>query len=406
MVAEEQYPPEQVEELLQAGELAQAFELGWFGDEWSYRVVRAATLPRIAVSVASASSDLGLDLRNDDGVATVGFIVPGSVCDGKLQRGDVIRTVDGTLTFTCEAAVRAIKAWRRRSAPGRAHTGPALTLEAVRPPVVQLWRDELSLAAGAHGQLRFETAFPACLTYWFQSATGYDVGMSVVRLDGREKARKTRSAPQTALLDLKAHRGRGHLVLSDGGCYAVMFDNRHSVLRSKTVRYTLRCVPLDAWEAGRQVERLAQLETECARRKAKAKELTARVHAPLLPYSTLRPSARALLLSIRPSFRVRDVRWAHARRTSRRRDRSSPRRRRRRSARARRRRRTRRAGQRRERRGMSSSAKCTKGRARPGRPPPPQARRLSRRCTVDDSMRTLRSYVALSRDPLDRYTVR
>ena len=35
----DRYPPEEVEERLQAGDLAAAERLGWFGDEWSYRLV-------------------------------------------------------------------------------------------------------------------------------------------------------------------------------------------------------------------------------------------------------------------------------------------------------------------------------------------------------------------------------
>ena len=67
------YPHEAVEQLLQRGELREALKKGWFGDEWAYRVVRAYGLPRLRVAV-EAGADLGLDLRNHDGVATVGAI--------------------------------------------------------------------------------------------------------------------------------------------------------------------------------------------------------------------------------------------------------------------------------------------------------------------------------------------
>ena len=52
---EPSYPPADVGELLQAGELAAALDKGWFGDEWHYRLVRSAAstaLPTISVSVA------------------------------------------------------------------------------------------------------------------------------------------------------------------------------------------------------------------------------------------------------------------------------------------------------------------------------------------------------------------
>ena len=192
---EPSYPPEQVEELLQAGELKTAIGKGWFGDEWHYRLVRSAALPTISVSVSQTTTDIGLDLRNDDGVATVGHVVPGCACDGQLRRGDVIRSVDGATHFTCEAVVKAIKAWRRApSAP--------LALEAVRPPTLHEWRDDAELAPGGYNHLRFTTAQPACLTYFWRSHSGFDVGFSVVRLGGSARAQRSRSEVQTALLDV------------------------------------------------------------------------------------------------------------------------------------------------------------------------------------------------------------
>ena len=58
---------------------------------------------------------------------------------------------------------------------------------------------------------------------------------------------------------------------------AFLWDNSHSMLRGKTLQYVVRCVPLEAWEAGRQVERLAQLEMECATRRARAQQLAAQI---------------------------------------------------------------------------------------------------------------------------------
>jgi hypothetical protein len=76
-----------------------------------------------------------------------------------------------------------------------------LVLEAVRPPVLHEWREELSLTAGEFKRLPFEMSAPACLTYWWRSA-GHATTLSVVRLDGQPKARKSKSEPQTAILDL------------------------------------------------------------------------------------------------------------------------------------------------------------------------------------------------------------
>ena len=264
------YAPEQVEDLLQAGELSAAFAKGWFGDEWHYRLVRTAALPTISVTVSATTNDIGLDVRNDDGVATVGEIMPGCACDG-LRRGDVIRSVNGTTHFTCEAAVKAIKAWRRQSlsAPNK-----PLILEAVRPPTLHVWRGELEIGAGSHSMIRFSTLQPACLTYHWSSLSGYDVGFSLVRLDGTAKSQRSKCEKQTSLLDACDVSGRGSVILTEGGSYAFGWGNQHALWRGKRVRYVLRCVPLDAWEACRQVEKLSDLETECARRKAKGREFT------------------------------------------------------------------------------------------------------------------------------------
>lgn len=274
----ESYPPEEVEALLQRGELKEALKKGWFGDEFSYRLVRtsAETLQTMNVVIAQHAGDLGLDLRNEDGVATVGQITPGMAAarDGQLERGDVIRTVDGVTCYTCEAAVRAIKAARRGSVGG-VPVAP-LVLEAVRPPVLHEWREELSLTAGEFKRLPFEMSAPACLTYWWRSA-GHATTLSVVRLDGQPKARKSKSEPQTAILDLSGRAERGHVLLARGGRYVISLDNADAVWRGVTLRYLLRVVPLSAWEAGRQVERLRELEGECARCEADSKELDASV---------------------------------------------------------------------------------------------------------------------------------
>ena len=263
------YPHEAVEQLLQRGELREALKKGWFGDEWAYRVVRAYGLPRLRVAV-EAGADLGLDLRNHDGVATVGAIASsGAIAsDGHLRSGDVIRAIDGVTLFTCEAVVSAIKSARRRS-------GKMMVIEAVRPPVLQAWREEpLTLVAGAHKTGHFEIDEPACLTYSWRT-DGNDVSFSVVRLHGSTRAVKSGMESQALLVEQRDAEGRGHLVLAEPGRYAFMWDNSHSMLRRKRVHYVLRCVALEAWEAGRQVERLAELEDECARCDARDHELEA-----------------------------------------------------------------------------------------------------------------------------------
>ena len=267
----ETYAHEAVEQLLRAGQLREALKQGWFGDEWAYRLVCAAegALPNHRLRVAvDVGAELGLDLRNEDGVATVGLISPvGAIArDGQLRSGDVVRAVDGVLCFTCEAVVRAIKGSRRGS-------GRLLVLEAVRPPVLHVFRDDaLHLTAGSHRKMSFDTAVPSVLTYSWQ-AEPHAVGLGVVRLGGTERARRARNEIQTSLLDLNAASGRGHVVLPDAGRHALLWDNSKAVWTGARVRFVVRCVPLDAWEAGKHVERLAQLESECAARQARAKEL-------------------------------------------------------------------------------------------------------------------------------------
>lgn len=210
------YPHADIEALLQTGNLQEALRRGWFGDEWSYRLVRAAaghTLQRLRVAV-DASKNLGVDLRNEDGVATIGMISPSGAIgrNGALRSGDVIRAVGGRMCFTCEAAVQAIKT------ASRSGSKDPLVIEAVRvPPTVRMWREEsLQLAAGTHHMVPFETAEPACVTYSF-ATRGYDVGMSIIQFVGSARARRSGSEGQETLVDLRHAHGRGHVVLSSPG---------------------------------------------------------------------------------------------------------------------------------------------------------------------------------------------
>eukprot|EP00325_Prymnesiales_sp_UTEX-LB-985_P017202 CAMPEP_0174743832 /NCGR_PEP_ID=MMETSP1094-20130205/82643_1 /TAXON_ID=156173 /ORGANISM="Chrysochromulina brevifilum, Strain UTEX LB 985" /LENGTH=88 /DNA_ID=CAMNT_0015948113 /DNA_START=1 /DNA_END=264 /DNA_ORIENTATION=- len=78
---EDSYDPIVVERVLQSGDPAAAISTGWFGDEWSYRLVRTAaggTLEKLEVNIDpyDASTELGIDLSNDDGVASISTIAP------------------------------------------------------------------------------------------------------------------------------------------------------------------------------------------------------------------------------------------------------------------------------------------------------------------------------------------
>lgn len=269
------YPPEEVEALLQEGDLEGALAKGWFGDEWCYRLVQTAgggSLRQMKLSFA-AGEELGLDLCNDAGVAAVRAFTPhGAVGQhGTINVGDVIRVVNGQTLFTCEAVVQAIK--RARGAP--------LRLVAVRPPPnVRVWHeDHLAVAAGKVSTIAFETTVPMCLTYSWQ-VQAHDVLLHLVRLGERKRLQSARrSSVQTSMFGLRATHGRGHVELPEPGDYLFGCDNTFSMFRSKDVRYTLRLVPLETWEAGRSVARLADLESECVRRKARSQELSSAIAA-------------------------------------------------------------------------------------------------------------------------------
>lgn len=261
----DRYPPEEVEERLQAGDLAAAERLGWFGDEWSYRLVQTGAGAALALTVAvdrDAGVELGLDLSNDTGVATVSFISPtGAVGrDGRLRIGDVVRQVNGGTLYTCEAVVRAIK--------GASHG--RLELVAVRPPPIRSWsKDGLELRAGAHAEIAFELDAPACLLYRYR-VPAHDVGFSVVRL---ARGRGGRAGAQATLEESRAAERRGHVLLPQPGRHAVSFDNTFSLWRGKHVSYALRLLPLGAWEASQQRERLVQVDDEIAACRARSAEL-------------------------------------------------------------------------------------------------------------------------------------
>ena len=269
------YSPDEVEGLLQSGDTPAAIRAGWFGDEWIYRLVQTAaggTADHVDVCVDpyGATTDLGLDLSNDDGVAAINAISSiGAVGrDGRLRTGDVITCVNGQRLFTCEAVVRAIKGAR----------GGPLSLSAVRPPPVRVWRDDnLVLAAGALTTFAFEVAAPgACVSFRWQTHA-HDVAFHVARLGSKSEGSTSRH--QTSLFDQRQAAGSGHVVLAQPGRYVVSVDNTYSIVRSKRLRYLLRLVPLASWEAGRQVERLAQLEAEVSQRKVRSREIAAEIAA-------------------------------------------------------------------------------------------------------------------------------
>jgi hypothetical protein len=315
MPNEPSYPPAEVERALQRGDLhAAQHELGWFGDEWSYRLVRTGGgLQEILVVVdKDVASDLGLDLSNDAGVATVEYVAPQSTCGrgGQLRKGDIVRSVNGATCFTCEAVVKAIKLARGR-----------LELSALRPPPTQAWREEANVVAGSHCVIRFEVTTPSCLLYRFKAAA-HDVGFSIARL-GRPRGAKG-VAPggakgdahkQVSLRTERAGSGEGHVLLLQPGTHAVGLDNSYSIWRSKQVRYALRLLPMECWEAGQQSERLTALTAEVAERKARSAELKEEIAHKEARATALREELLGLETSLEQAAREREenrARWKEA----------------------------------------------------------------------------------------------
>ena len=305
------YRPDEVEGLLQQGKVDIAVSVGWFGDDWTFRLVQNAaggTLETLAISISpySVGTDLGLDLSNDDGVATVASVSPtGAVgVDGRLAAGDIVRTVNGQTLFTCEAVVRAIK--NARGAP--------LSIHAVRPPPAQCWRDDdLRLRAGSQHTVSFEVSAPgACFAFRWQ-ARALDVGFYVVRLGS--KAEGSTSRHQHTIFEKREPKGSGQVLLPHPGRYLATFDNTYSVLRSKSLRFLLRLVPLTAWEAGRQLERLANLEAECEQCKARSKQLHAQIAAEegrALELETQLAASKAAAEALRTEHEENKVSWRAA----------------------------------------------------------------------------------------------
>ena len=291
----ESYPPVEVERLLQRGELAKANALGWFGDAWSFRLVLSgAGAEEVNVVIDKATSpDLGLDLSNDAGVATVSFISPTGSCgrDGRLRAGDIVRCVNGETLFTCEAVVQAIKGARGR-----------LELTVARPPPMRVWREQRTLQAGTHCVVPFEVTSPSCLLYRFSCAE-LDVGFSVARLP---KGRSYGTQVQLHSVE-RARSDEGHVLLLQPGPHAFAFNNSYSMWRSKRVEFALRLMPVESWEAGQTVERLAQLDDEIAGRRARAAELRETISKAESRAASLREELAGIDETIEEARRARET---------------------------------------------------------------------------------------------------
>ena len=175
-----------VESLLQEGRVPEAIAKGFFGDEWCYRLIENAaggTLQTFSTEV-DLTAELGMALSNEDGIATISSISStSSMGRAGLQQGDIIRQINGRKMFTCEAVVKAIKSFR----------GTSITVSAVRPPPVQVWRDErLHLRAGSQWMTEFEVISPgACLTFNWQAAA-QDILFHIARLGSRAEGSSRR----------------------------------------------------------------------------------------------------------------------------------------------------------------------------------------------------------------------
>ena len=105
--------PDSIEACLRQGLVRRAQDLGWWGQERAYLLVRDGSPYNFHVTLQKKrpDADLGFDLSDELGIAVIKKVWPSSVAgvNGQLREGDVLRGVDGEALWTCEAVVKAIR---------------------------------------------------------------------------------------------------------------------------------------------------------------------------------------------------------------------------------------------------------------------------------------------------------
>ena len=103
-----------LERILREGDVTRALGLGWGGTFKLYRLVNSGEGGR-DVCLSKSWGNLGLDLTDELGVATVRSVRRdgAAAASGQVRPGDVVRSVDGQVYFTCEAVVEALRSRSR-----------------------------------------------------------------------------------------------------------------------------------------------------------------------------------------------------------------------------------------------------------------------------------------------------
>jgi len=265
-----------LERILREGDVTRALGLGWGGTFKLHRLVKAGVGGR-AVLLSKSWGNLGLDLTDELGVATVRSIRRdgAAAASGQVRPGDVVRSVDGQVYFTCEAVVEALRSHRRGD----------LTLGILRLDVPDAapaapstsWSDSGSVRvrAGATHLVTIEATAPAVLQYEFRSAA-CDVGFRVSFIGELGDA-----APSGAdgrgrglLIDLRGLQHSGHVALPNAGRYAATLDNSYSVLRSKLVSFNLGLVYEVEYNSAERRGACLRLEAELDERRIRGAKLS------------------------------------------------------------------------------------------------------------------------------------
>ena len=326
--------PDSVEECLKQGLVHRAQELGWWGDESAYLLVRDGGSHNFHVTLPKkrAVADLGFDLSDAKGIAVIKKVWSSSVAgaDGQLREGDIIRGVDAQPLWTCEAVVSAIRSGRGQVSLSVARSGgPSLAASSsaagLRPADVAAssgrfsWKaDRLLVAAGDAHRVTFHSPGNVVLQYSFR-VQDHDIAMEVSRVGAVVvlQLRGQEAPPPLAapLLQLRGQKLQGVLHLPEAGPHVVRWDNTYSYFRSKRLGFSLSLLPASAWEGEQRGAQCLRLEAEAARCKEQAREVGEAISGDEAKLAALRKQVEKLERSLGRSRKERDehmAKWREA----------------------------------------------------------------------------------------------
>lgn len=277
------YNAHTLENILSESDVARALGLGWAGSFKLHRLIQHGEGGRL-VRLHKGRGGLGLDLTDEDGVATVRSVRRDSVAavDGLMRPGDIVRSVDGHVYFTCEAVAEAL----------RSHVRGNVTLgvvrqedaDAARTTPACRWSDAgiVRIGAGAQHSVTFEASAPSVLRYELRVETHdivlrvYYAGELVGQPDEPAEAgtAATCGCGRGLLLDLRTGQHTGSLALPNAGRYAAVLDNAYSYLRTKSVRFSLGLVPMPDYSAAERHHACVRIESELDARRERGAQLS------------------------------------------------------------------------------------------------------------------------------------